>query len=72
MKAVELVRTFGKCCSVTSYDKLDRLNLFVVPVAFPLSSGMVSLDQPRVELLVPLFIKEDNLVEHSKLIRVRC
>ena len=58
IKALELVGTIEQFCSVASYDKLDRLNLIVVSVVFPLSSEMASLDQPRVESLVPLVIKE--------------
>ena len=34
-KAVEHLETFEKYCSVAIYDPLDRLNLFVVPVALP-------------------------------------
>ena len=34
-KAVEHLETFERYCSVANYDPLDRLNLFVVPVALP-------------------------------------
>ena len=51
-RAVEHLETFEKYSSVSNYDPLDRLNLFVVPVALPPFSEMASLGQPRVESLV--------------------
>ena len=42
-KAVELLETFKKYCSVANYDPLDHLNLFVAPVALPPFSEMASL-----------------------------
>ena len=51
-KAVEHLETFEKYSSVSNYDPLDRLNLFVVPVALPPFSEMASLGRPRVESLV--------------------
>ena len=41
--AVELLETFEKYCSVANYDPLDRLNLFVTPVALPSFSDMAFL-----------------------------
>ena len=42
-KAMELLETFEKYCSVANYDPLDRLNLFVVPAALPPFSEIATL-----------------------------
>ena len=40
---MELLETFEKDCSVANYDPLDRLNLFVAPVALPPFSEVAPL-----------------------------